>query len=105
MPSEQHANMSRRQAARVIAQSAASLLLARGALGAETMEKTRLTMLQRTIPSSGESLPVVGLGTWQVFDVGTTPAERRPLEEALAFSQNWAAGQWTRLPCMDAPSR
>ena len=77
--------MSRRQAARVIAQSAASLLLARGALRAETMEKTKLTLLQRTIPSSGESLPVVGLGTWQAFDVGATPAERRPLEEVLAL--------------------
>jgi diketogulonate reductase-like aldo/keto reductase len=85
MPTEQNENMSRREAARVIAQSAASLLLARGALRAETMEKTKLTLLQRTIPSSGESLPVVGLGTWQVFDVGTTPAERRPLEEVLAL--------------------
>jgi diketogulonate reductase-like aldo/keto reductase len=85
MATEQPANMSRRQAARVIAQSAASLLLTRGALCAETMEKTKLTLLQRTIPSSGESLPVVGLGTWQVFDVGATPAERRPLEEVLAL--------------------
>ncbi|GAB4093539.1 aldo/keto reductase [Flaviaesturariibacter terrae] len=25
-------------------------------------------MLQRTIPSSGESLPAIGLGTWQTFD-------------------------------------
>jgi diketogulonate reductase-like aldo/keto reductase len=85
MFTEQHANMSRRQAARVIAQSAASLLLARGAFCAETMERTRLTLLQRTIPSSGESLPAVGLGTWQVFDVGVTPADRRPPEEVLAL--------------------
>lgn len=78
--------MSRRQATRVIAQSAASLLLARSTLRAETMENTKLVLLRRTIPSSGESLPVVGLGTWQVFDVGATPAERRPLEEVLALS-------------------
>jgi diketogulonate reductase-like aldo/keto reductase len=26
-------------------------------------------MLQRIIPSSGEALPVIGLGTWQTFDV------------------------------------
>src|SRR5215213_6474462 len=26
-------------------------------------------MLQRAIPSTGEQLPVIGLGTWQVFDV------------------------------------
>lgn len=26
-------------------------------------------MLQRIIPSTGEELPVIGLGTWQTFDV------------------------------------
>jgi diketogulonate reductase-like aldo/keto reductase len=41
-------------------------------------------MLQRTIPSSGEKIPVIGLGTWQVFDVGPGEAERRPLEEVLS---------------------
>ena len=40
-------------------------------------------MLQRAIPSSGEKLPVIGLGTWQSFDVGTSAAERQPLEEVL----------------------
>ncbi len=86
MLGKKHENMSRRHATRVIAQSAAGLLLARVASGAETTEKkTRLTLLQRTIPSSGESLPVIGLGTWQAFDVGSTPAERQPLEEVLAL--------------------
>lgn len=33
------------------------------------------TMLTRAIPSSGERLPVIGLGTWQVFDVEGTPEE------------------------------
>jgi diketogulonate reductase-like aldo/keto reductase len=40
-------------------------------------------MLQRKIPSSGEMLPVIGLGTWQAFDVGTAPAEREPLARVL----------------------
>ncbi len=40
-------------------------------------------MLQRPIPSSGEKLPVIGLGTWQSFDVGTSAADRQPLEEVL----------------------
>jgi len=40
-------------------------------------------MRTRPIPSSGESLPVVGLGTWQVFDVGTSERERAPLREVL----------------------
>src|SRR5215208_3247141 len=40
-------------------------------------------MLTRTIPKTGESIPVVGLGTWQTFDVGTADRERRPLVEVL----------------------
>jgi diketogulonate reductase-like aldo/keto reductase len=44
-----------------------------------------LSLLQRTIPSSGESLPAIGLGTWQAFDVGSSAAERQPLEEVLAL--------------------
>jgi diketogulonate reductase-like aldo/keto reductase len=40
-------------------------------------------ILSRKIPSSGESLPVIGLGTWQTFDVGTSAAERAPLEQVL----------------------
>lgn len=31
------------------------------------------TMITRPIPVSGEALPVIGLGTWQVFDVPSTP--------------------------------
>jgi len=40
-------------------------------------------MLRRTIPSTGERLPVVGLGTSGAFDVGPDPAERAPLQEVL----------------------
>lgn len=79
-------NISRRHAARLIAQGAAGVLLVRAASGGkETEEKTKLTLLQRAIPSSGELLPVIGLGTWQAFDVGPTPAERQPLEEVLGL--------------------
>lgn len=41
-------------------------------------------MLTRVIPSSGEKLPVVGLGTWQAFDVGDSAAARQPLEEVMS---------------------
>ncbi len=41
------------------------------------------SMLQRTIPSSGEKLPLIGLGTSQTFDVGSGAAERAPLEDVL----------------------
>lgn len=44
--------------------------------------------MQRAIPSSGEKLPVIGLGTWQSFDVGAGASERAPLEEVLtAFAK------------------
>ena len=33
------------------------------------------SMLKREIPSSGEALPVIGLGTYNVFDVSGTPEE------------------------------
>ncbi len=38
---------------------------------------------QRPIPSTGETLPVIGLGTWRTFDVGASAAERAPLREVL----------------------
>ncbi len=44
-------------------------------------------MHTRKIPSSGEALPVIGLGTWQTFDIDTTNsadmAERRQVLEIL----------------------
>jgi diketogulonate reductase-like aldo/keto reductase len=40
-------------------------------------------MLTRAIPKSGEGIPVIGLGTWQTFDVGKSAAERAPLAEVL----------------------
>jgi len=44
---------------------------------------TKNSMLSRKIPSTGESLPVVGLGTWIQFDVGNSNAEKQPLGEVL----------------------
>jgi diketogulonate reductase-like aldo/keto reductase len=37
----------------------------------------------RPIPSTGELLPVIGLGTWQAFDAGSSRRERVPLEGVL----------------------
>ncbi|HEX7052793.1 MAG TPA: aldo/keto reductase [Burkholderiales bacterium] len=37
----------------------------------------------RAIPSSGERLPVIGLGTWQTFDVGGDAAARAQLAQVL----------------------
>jgi diketogulonate reductase-like aldo/keto reductase len=41
-------------------------------------------MLARPIPSTGEKLPAIGLGTWPMFDVGTDAASRRPLADVVA---------------------
>jgi aryl-alcohol dehydrogenase-like predicted oxidoreductase len=39
--------------------------------------------LQRPIPKTGETIPAVGLGTWQGFDVGGDAAETAEAGEAL----------------------
>lgn len=44
----------------------------------------RDALIERAIPASGERLPVIGLGTWQTFDVGAQAAARAPLREVLA---------------------
>ncbi|MBA4058603.1 MAG: aldo/keto reductase, partial [Marivirga sp.] len=41
------------------------------------------TILKRPIPSSGEQLPAVGLGTWQTFDAGDAVSELDPLRNVL----------------------
>jgi len=46
-------------------------------------------IVSRPIPASGEHLPLIGLGTWQVFDVGNDRAARAPLREVLdAFAKS-----------------
>lgn len=71
--------MTRRNAAKIIAGTAAGM-----AVGAPSSPGATTALLERVIPSSGEKLPVIGLGTWQVFDVGQSTSERKPLEEVLA---------------------
>ena len=41
-------------------------------------------IITRPIPSTGERLPAIGLGTWQTFDVGDDTAARAPLREVLS---------------------
>jgi diketogulonate reductase-like aldo/keto reductase len=41
-------------------------------------------IMTRKIPSTGEALPAIGLGTWQVFDAGSDKAARAPLREVIA---------------------
>ena len=45
-------------------------------------------LIERAIPSTGERLPAIGVGTWQTFDVGPDAAARRALREVLgAFAK------------------
>jgi len=48
--------------------------------------------ITRAIPSSGERIPVIGMGTSRTFDVGNNPASRSQLQEVLqAFFDNGGA--------------
>lgn len=55
----------------------------------EILNRVRETklMLTRPIPSTGEQLPVIGLGTWQRFDVGNSESERQRLRDVLQTMQ------------------
>lgn len=46
-------------------------------------EVTRSTMATRKVPSSGEEIPAIGMGSSNTFDVGSGAAEREPLGEVL----------------------
>ena len=66
----------------------AALRLIAGALfaaahGLTDAAERRPTMSTRLIPRTREPLPVVGVGTWQTFDVGPNAPERAELKEVL----------------------
>jgi len=67
--------MNRRESLSLLAAAAAS------AGGSAFSAENTPAMLARPIPSTGEKLPVIGMGTWQTFDV--KPEEAEPLEEIL----------------------
>lgn len=50
---------------------------------AQAREPRASTILERPVPRSGEKLPVIGLGTWQTFDVGNDAVERNAAKEVL----------------------
>src|SRR5262245_45406235 len=70
----------RREAIKMGAQAGAALLLAEGALAAPTQE----AQLLRAIPSSGERIPAVGLGTANTFmQAARTPEEHAAIREVV----------------------
>ncbi|WP_407523272.1 aldo/keto reductase [Methylobacterium oryzisoli] len=54
------------------------------ALGAAWPAGAETPLHRRAIPSSGENLPVIGLGTWIGFNVGAAEAERERLRGVVA---------------------
>jgi diketogulonate reductase-like aldo/keto reductase len=47
---------------------------------------------RRTIPVSGETIPVIGLGTWRTFDAGNSREKRKALLEVMkALNKNGAS--------------
>jgi diketogulonate reductase-like aldo/keto reductase len=76
--------MTRRKATRLIGVSAAGLCLPVVVSRAQAKAESS-RMLARAIPSSGEKLPVIGLGTWQAFDVDLTSDNRRQLGDVVSL--------------------
>jgi diketogulonate reductase-like aldo/keto reductase len=82
--SERQKDMTRREVMRLIGVSGAGFFFPVGAsLAQAKAESSR--MLAQAIPSSGEKLPVIGLGTWQAFDVDLTADNRRQLGDVLSL--------------------
>lgn len=70
--------LTRREAARLLGGTAAALCFSQKMANAQRASDDPI---MRAIPSSGEKLPVIGLGTWQTFDVD--PAQSASLAEIL----------------------
>ena len=69
-------------------------------------------MLTRPIPQSDAPLPVVGIGTWQTFDIAQTPAEMdqrkevlRVLFDAGGTVVDFVPDVWTRRSRRRRPAR
>lgn len=74
----------RRHAVKLICISTAGVLLPNG-VSRGKLASGSSTMLTRAIPSSGEKLPVIGLGSWHTFDVGPSSPQLKPLGEVLSL--------------------
>ncbi len=74
---DQTAKLSRRGALRLMLAGAAGLAFAPARASAKN------TQLLRAIPKTNETIPAVGLGTWQTFDVGASESERAGPREVL----------------------
>ena len=77
-------NMTRRHATKLVGVGAAGVILPIPASNSQAAPEST-AMLTRAIPATGEELPVIGLGTWNVFDVDLTPANEKQLGDVLSL--------------------
>ncbi len=70
-------SLSRREALKYLGMGSMGLALPNLA------SNTTTNIMKRAIPSTGEKIGIVGLGTWQTFDVGGSESGRAPLKEVL----------------------
>ena len=70
--------LTRREVLKIGLGAGAGVMLGRLPLFAQSA-----TPILRTIPSSGEKLPAIGLGSARSFNVGSSDEERAPLKEVL----------------------
>jgi diketogulonate reductase-like aldo/keto reductase len=59
-------------------------------------------MLTRPIPSTGEAMPVIGLGTWRAFDVGAATAVRWQLRRVVELLLSPGHSPGTCGPIIDS---
>ena len=73
-------SMDRRRFCKVLALGSISSLALPNLLNSALAERR---FLSRTIPSSGEEIPVIGMGTWVTFNVGSNQRLRDERTEVL----------------------
>jgi diketogulonate reductase-like aldo/keto reductase len=71
--------ITRRSMMKMLAGAGAAMMSS--TIGAQ--RSTSAGLIRRAIPSSGEQIPVIGLGTYQAFDAGSDAPVREPLKQVL----------------------
>ena len=92
--------ISRREMLKISAGTGAALLLRE--LPAFAQERA---MLLRTIPSSGQQIPAVGLGSARTFSVGPSDEERAPLREVLRLFHEMGGRVFDTAPTYGSSER
>lgn len=85
--SDHRNGITRREVLKLCVGAGAGLALGARALEASDvlaeLELLQASLATKPIPSSGERLPVIGIGTARRYDVGPSAAERAPLREVI----------------------